>query len=103
MSNDQFTKLEKYLDERFDIMEQRFDFTEQYMRGRFDAVDERFDKVDARFDRLEGVVDTLAADVSTVKDELAVHIYQTTRRLDQHQSWIGQLADCSQVKLDYST
>lgn len=102
MTDDQFTKLEKYLDERFDIMEQRFNFTERYMRERFDALESMLDtKADKdQLDQLRNTVDGIAGHLDTIETELATRDHQTDRRLDQHQDWIRQLADHSHAELD---
>jgi hypothetical protein len=89
MSEDQFTKLEKYLDERFDIMEQRFDFAEQHMR-------EQFDDVRSDLDKLRNTLDGIAQRLDHDDTERTA----MSSKLDRHDHWIKQLADHQEVKLE---
>jgi hypothetical protein len=102
MTDDQFAKLERYLDERFDIIEQRMDFTERYMTERFNALEA---KVDAKADRdqvdkLRNIVDGVVSRLDTIETELTVRHHQTDERLDRHEGWIKHLATQTQVRLE---
>jgi hypothetical protein len=98
MQDDQFTTLSKQLTNLNDGFLKLY----QHMEERFSALET---KVDAKADRdqverLRNIVDGIAGDVSDIKDEHVVRNPQVDRRLDQHQGWIKQLADHSQVKLE---
>ena len=94
MTEDQLTKiLNQQLAQFFGQMSRHID-------ERFSAVNVRFDEVDQKFSQLQSAVDGIASDVTDMKDELAVRNHQLDRRLDQHERYITQLADYSQVKLE---
>jgi hypothetical protein len=78
MSEDQFTKLFKY------------------MQKGFANVDKRFEMVDKRFDLLTNVIDGYAAKIDTYAQEMAVMDHKI-RRLEKY---IQVLADNAGIDLD---
>lgn len=61
MSDDQFTKLFKYMEEKFS------------------AVDSRFDKMDQKFDQLQAAVDAYAKKADTYFQEMAAMDHKISR------------------------
>jgi hypothetical protein len=100
MSDDQFTRLEKYLDERFDLLEKRIDFNEQLMRSEFATVRSEVAGVRSEVDHVRNAVDGIAGRLDTIETEMAARNHQVDRRLDRHEGWIKKLADHSSVRLD---
>lgn len=78
MNDDQFTKLFKYMEKRFD------------------AVDKRFEDVDARFDRLETIIDGYAAKLDTYAQEMAAMQF----KLNRLEKYIEVIAEKTGVNLD---
>ena len=76
MSEDQFTKLFKYMQTRFDDLDTK--------------LDTKADK--AQTDKIYGVVDGIAGNLSDGADEQAVVNHR-------HVEWIGQLAKSTGTKL----
>jgi len=74
MSDDQFTKLFKYVERRFDEVEAR--------------LDARFDKQDARIDSILGALDAIAKNQEIEEHERLAMSHQ----LDRHERWIKQVA-----------
>jgi hypothetical protein len=79
MSDDQFTKLFKY------------------MERRFDEIGGRIDRLGHRLSSLEGLIDTVVKRQEIDEHERAVIIHQ----LDRHDRWHHQAADKLGMKLDY--
>lgn len=77
MAEDEFTKLFKYISERFD------------------KVDEQFDKVANRFDGLEKLIDKVIKNQEINEEELLVMGHQ----LDRLDRWVHELADKIGYKL----
>jgi len=78
MSEDQFTKLFKYIEKRFD------------------GVDMRFEKVDRRFDHLEDIIDAYAGKLDTYVQEMAAMQF----KLNRLERYIEVLAEKAGVNLD---
>jgi uncharacterized protein YaaN involved in tellurite resistance len=125
MTDDQFTRLEKYLDERFGLIDKRMDFNEQRTQEQLDAIGQRFDRFELRMDaneqrtregfeaigqrldemagsvdRLTNTVDGIVGKLDTIETELTARNHQVDRRFDRQERWIKQLADHSSVRLD---
>jgi hypothetical protein len=81
MSEDEFTRLFRYMSQRFDAIEHRLD-------GMV-TKDE--------FNRLVNTVDGLVGRLDTEATERAA----LTNQVDRHEGWIEQLADKADVKLNY--
>lgn len=81
MSDDQFTKIFKYMEKRFDEVTAHFDA--------------RFDRQDARIDSILGALDTLAKDHEVKEHERLAMSHQ----LDRHERWINQLATEARTEL----
>ncbi|WP_045877677.1 hypothetical protein [Pseudofrankia sp. DC12] len=81
MSDDQFTKLFKYVEQRFNEVEARFDT--------------RFDSLDSRMDSIFGAMDTVTKDQETEETERLAMSHQ----LDRHERWIQQLARGADTEL----
>ncbi len=81
MSEDEFTKLFKYMTKRFDEIDNK--------------MDSKFDKVDQRFDRLEKIVDKIAKSQEINDDERLVMGHQL-ERLDR---WVHEVANKIGYKL----
>lgn len=79
MSEDQFTKLFKYMEKRFD------------------AVDKRFDKVDADIRDTKSAVAELAGQLKDYHTELVM----LAHKVDRLEKWINQIAQKTGVKLEY--
>ncbi len=77
MSDDQFTKLFRYIQ----------DFRHE--------VDERFEKVDQRFDRIETIMDGFAGDLTTNTQEVTA----MQSKLHRHDKYIEALATKTDVNL----
>lgn len=77
MSDDQFTKLFKYMEKRFD------------------QVDERFEKVDQQFDAVRSQIDGLAKLIVEYHQEMIM----LSRQVDRLREAIKQIAEETGVKL----
>ncbi|MGH7195567.1 MAG: hypothetical protein ACREGA_02195 [Candidatus Saccharimonadales bacterium] len=77
MSDDQFTKLFKY------------------MQGEFQKVNERFDETDAKIDSYAGAVDTYAKQTETYMQEMLA----LAHKVDRLEQWIYKIAEATGVKL----
>ena len=77
MSDDQFTKLFKYIEKRFD------------------AVDNRFDTVDTEIADLKGAVAELGGQLRDYHQEMIM----LTRKVDRMERWIHQIAKQTGVEL----
>jgi chromosome segregation ATPase len=79
MSEDQFTKLFKY------------------MQKEFTHVNGRFDKQDEKIDDLTGAVAELGGQLKDYHQELVM----LARKVDRLERWINQIAQQTGVKLEY--
>jgi hypothetical protein len=77
MSDDQFTKLFKY------------------MQGIHTEMQEGFKRVDKRFDHVYSVLDSILKQLESHDQELLIADYQRER----HEGWIKQLAENTQTQL----
>lgn len=77
MAQDEFTKLFKHMNQRFD------------------AMSKRFDAHDKRFDDVLGAIADLAADIKTYHEELLA----LGHKVDRLERWIHQIAQATGVKL----
>ena len=78
MSEDQFLKLFKYIEKRFD------------------AVDKKFDSNDTRFDQVMSALDSILKQNETTEQERLI----TNHQLDRHEQWIEKAATQLRVKYD---
>ncbi len=78
MSEDQFTKLFKYIEKRFD------------------AVDDKFKVVDKRFDDLTNIIDGYAGKIDTYAQEMAA----MDHKINRLERYIQILADNAGIDLD---
>lgn len=79
MSDDQFTKLFKYMEKRFDIVEQRFD------------------KQDTEISDLKGAVAELGGQLRDYHQEMIM----LARKVDRMERWIHQIAKQTGVELSF--
>lgn len=77
MSQDEFTKLFKYIEKRFD------------------AVDSRFDAQDAKIDNLTGAIADLGGQIRDYHQEMIL----LARKVDRMERWIHEIAKQTGVKL----
>lgn len=77
MSQDEFTKLYKYLQEEFK------------------RVDRRFEQQDQRFDQVMGAVEGLAGLIRDYQEEMLM----LTHKVERLEKWIMQVAQATGVKL----
>jgi hypothetical protein len=77
MSDDQFTKLFKY------------------MQREFNLIHRKFDNVDKKFDTFTGAVDAFAKQTEIYHQEMLVLNHQVNR----HDQWINKIAKVTDVKL----
>ena len=78
MSEDQFLKLFKYIEKRFDV------------------VDKKFENNDARFDQVMSALDSILKQNETSEQERLISNHQ----LDCHEQWIEKTAAQLRVKYD---
>lgn len=81
MSNDEFTKLFKYVEKRFDAMEKRFDKTASKKQ----------------VDVLMGAVEGLAGQLKDYHEELVM----LAHKVDRLERWVTQIATKTGIKLEY--
>ncbi len=81
MSDDQFTKLFKYMTERFDAIDERLDDT----------------ATKKQVDRFMNTVDGIVGRLDTDETERAA----LGNQVDRHEGWIRQIAKKTDVKLSY--
>lgn len=79
MSQDEFTKLFKYMEKRFN------------------QVDKRFDGVDAEIRNLNGAVVDLGGQIRDYHQEMIM----LARKVDRMERWIHEIAKQTGVKLSY--
>jgi len=79
MSEDEFTKLFKY------------------MQKEFKSINSRFDEVDIRFDHLTNAVDAYAKQTETYMQEMLA----LAHKVDRLEQWILKIAEATGVKLTY--
>lgn len=79
MSEDEFTRLFKY------------------MQAEFKKIDERFDGVNVRFDTLTNAVDAYAKQTETYMQEMLA----LAHKVDRLEQWILKIAEATGVKLAY--
>lgn len=82
MSEDQFTNLFKYMQERFDRLETKVD-------AKADAV--QLDRIESAVDGITGVLDTQHVEQAAMMSQL-----------NRHYDWIHQLAEKLGVKLKFN-
>jgi uncharacterized coiled-coil DUF342 family protein len=80
MSQDEFTKLFKYMEKRFDL------------------VDKKFEAQDKKINNIQSSVDGLAKMVTEYHQEMIM----LTRKVDRMERWIHEIAEKTGVKLSYS-
>lgn len=77
MSHDEYTKLYKY------------------MQQRFAEIDRRFERVDQRFDQIYSLIDAFIKRHEVQEQEQAA----IKSQLNRHDAWISELAKASNVQL----
>ncbi len=70
------------------MSDDQFDKLFKYMERRFDAVDRRFEAVDKRFDSVIGLLDTFIKQTETYHHEMLA----LGHKVDRHEKWHHQTA-----------